>query len=110
MQISSLNNMKNGWFIGNFSPTLLKTNDVEVAIKKYKKGDYEEAHFHKISTEITIVINGKVKMKNRILNMNDIILLNPGEITDFLALEDSVCAVVKHPGANNDKYKEDMND
>lgn len=110
MQISSLNNMKNGWFIGNFSPTLLKTNDVEVAIKKYKKGDYEEAHFHKISTEITIVINGKVKMKNRILNMNDIILLNPGEITDFLALEDSVCAVVKHPGANNDKYKENMND
>lgn len=110
MQISSLNNMKNGWFIGNFSPTLLKTNDVEVAIKKYKKGDYEEAHFHKISTEITIVINGKVKMKNRILNMNDIILLNPGEITDFLALEDSVCAVVKHPGPNNDKYKENMND
>lgn len=110
MQISSLDNMKNGWFIGNFSPTLLKTNDVEVAIKKYKKGDYEEAHFHKISTEITIVINGKVKMKNRILNMNDIILLNPGEITDFLALEDSVCAVVKHPGANNDKYKENMND
>jgi hypothetical protein len=28
--------MVGGWIIGNFDPSLLKTNDVEVAIKRYK--------------------------------------------------------------------------
>ena len=30
--------------------------------------------------------------------------MEPGEATDFEALEDTSCTVVKYPGANNDKY------
>jgi hypothetical protein len=48
---SNLKEMKLGWFVGNFEPSLYKTNDVEVAVKNYKKGDSEERHFHKIATE-----------------------------------------------------------
>ena len=51
MRASKLDEMKGGWFIGNFEPSLMKTNDVEVSVKKYKKGAKEEAHFHKIATE-----------------------------------------------------------
>ena len=47
MKTAKLENMLKGWFIGNFEPTLLRTNDVEVAVKEYKKGDYEELHYHK---------------------------------------------------------------
>ena len=43
MNIAKLEDMTRGWFVGNFTPSLLKTNDVEVAIQKYKKGDYEHA-------------------------------------------------------------------
>ena len=39
MNKSKLGDMIGGWFIGNFEPSLLKTNDVEVAVKKYKAGD-----------------------------------------------------------------------
>ena len=51
MKVGKLSDMKGGWFIGNFEPSLFKTNNCEVAIKHYKKGDYESAHYHKIATE-----------------------------------------------------------
>ena len=36
MKKNKLSEMIGGWFIGNFEPSLLKTNYVEVAVKKYK--------------------------------------------------------------------------
>ena len=62
MKVAKLEDMVKGWFVGNFDPTLIKTNDVEVAVKEYKKGDYEEKHYHKIATEITVIVSGKVRI------------------------------------------------
>ncbi|MDR2906226.1 MAG: hypothetical protein LBU73_09760 [Helicobacteraceae bacterium] len=105
MKIDKLSNMKGGWFIGNFSPSLLKTNDCEVAVKSYKKGDYEESHYHKIATEYTAIITGRVKMNGVEYNAGDIIVMEPNEATDFECMEDGTTnVVVKIPGANNDKY------
>lgn len=104
MKSAKLSEMTKGWFVGNFEPSLLKTNDVEVAVKTYKKGEKENAHYHKIATEITTVISGKVRMFDKIWNAGDIIVVEPNDVTDFEALEDSVNTVVKIPGANNDKY------
>jgi len=105
MKIEKLSDMKGGWFIGNFSPSLLKTNDCEVAVKSYKKGDYEEAHFHKIATEYTVIISGRVKMNGIEYGSGDIIVMEPNESTDFECIEDNTTnIVVKMPGANNDKY------
>ena len=50
MKISKLSKMKKGWFVGDFNPTLIKTQSAEVAVKHYKKGDSEECHYHKIAT------------------------------------------------------------
>ena len=44
MKISKLENMLKGWFVGDFSPTIVSTQAVEVAIKKYRKDDYEKSH------------------------------------------------------------------
>lgn len=104
MKVARLETMIKGWFVGNFEPSLLKTNDVEVAVKEYKKGDYEASHFHKIATEITVIISGKVRMNGVEYGAGDIIVIEPGDSTDFEALEDTVNTVVKLPGANNDKY------
>ena len=104
MKTSKLDDMFNGWFVGNFKPTLIQTNDVEVAVKEYKKGDYEEKHYHKIATEITVIVSGKVKMNGIIYTKGDMIVIEPNEVTDFEALEDTVNTVVKYPGASNDKY------
>lgn len=101
---AKLQDMVKGWFVGNFEPTLHKTNAVEVAVKHYKKGDSEEMHYHKLATEITVVVSGSVQMNGSIYTAGDIIVMAPYEATDFIALEDSVNAVVKIPGANHDKY------
>lgn len=106
MKVANLHEMVKGWFVGNFEPTLIKTNDVEVAVKEYKKGDYESAHYHKIATELTVIVSGKVKMFDTIYVKGDIVVVEPMDVTDFEALEDTVCTVVKYPGASNDKYLE----
>ena len=104
MKKFNLKDMIGGWFIGNFVPTLFKTNEVEVAVKHYKAGDYDSTHYHKIGTEYTIIVKGQVEMSGDIYNENDIIVIEPLESTDFRALTDSTTVVVKIPGANNDKY------
>lgn len=104
MTVNKLDDMVKGWFVGDFEPTLVQTNDIEVAVKSYKKGDSEDKHYHKIATEITVVVSGRVKMNNIIYTKGDIITIEPNEFTDFEALENTVCTVVKYPGASNDKY------
>lgn len=105
MEHANLSEMVKGWFVGNFNPTLLSTKDFEVAIKKYKSGESEAEHFHKVATEITVVVSGQVQMCNRIWGEGSIIKLMPGEATSFLALEDAVTVVVKTPSAIGDKYE-----
>lgn len=104
MKNYKLNEMIRGWFVGNFEPSVFKTNDVEVGVKEYKKGDIEEKHYHKIATEITVIISGKVRMNDVIYSKGDIVMIYPEEATDFEALEDTINVVVKLPGVNNDKY------
>ena len=105
MKTAKLKEMFKGWFIGNFEPSLLHTNDVEVAVKSYNKGDYEEKHYHKIATEYTVITRGRVKMNGIEYKEGDIIVMEPNEATDFECLEDGTQnVVVKIPGANNDKY------
>ena len=104
MKTADLNDMVKGWFVGNFEPSLYKTNDCEVAVKSYKKGDCEEMHYHKVATELTAVVSGKVRMSGQEFDAGTVIVVEPGEATDFEALEDTVNVVVKIPGANNDKY------
>ena len=93
-----------GWFVGNFTPTLCATNNVEVAVKQYHKGDAEQPHYHKIATEFTVIISGRVRMNSVEYAQGDIVIMEPGDVTDFEALEDAVNVVVKIPGATNDKY------
>jgi quercetin dioxygenase-like cupin family protein len=104
MKIHKLKDMFRGWVVGNFEPSLYKTDDVEVAVKNYKAGDTEEKHYHKIATEITIISDGKVRMNGTIYGSGDIVTIEPGEATDFEALQDTITTVVKIPCVKDDKY------
>ena len=104
MEKYNLSDMINGWFIGNFEPSLFKSSEVEVAVKKYKCGDKEEKHYHKIATEFTVILVGSAQMNQQIFQSGDIVIIKPGEETDFCALTDLITVVVKIPGANSDKY------
>ena len=104
MKVAHLESMKRGWFVGNFDPSLYKTNDCEVAVKSYQAGDYEEKHYHKVATEITVIVKGTVRMFDREFVEGDIVVVEPGDVTDFTAITDAMNVVVKLPGANDDKY------
>lgn len=104
MQRAKLSDMVRGWFIGDFTPTVLTTQAAEVGVKLYKAGDSEERHFHKIATEITVILSGRVRMNGVEFVSGDIITTEPMESTDFEVLEDTSTVVVKLPGATNDKY------
>ena len=106
MKDISFNIMKKGWFVGDFLPTAYKTRKCEVAYKCYKWGDYESSHHHKIATEITFIVKGVVMMNGKIWREGTILVIEPGESTDFEAITDVETIVVKVPGAENDKYED----
>jgi len=99
-----LDRMTKGWFVGDFRPSVYLTRQCEVAVKRYPAGAYEAEHYHKVATEITVVVSGQIKMNHQRYDENDIVGVEPNESTDFLAVTDAVTAVVKIPGAQNDKY------
>ncbi len=104
MKVSKLKDFTKGWVVGNFEPTLLQTEEFEVAVKYYKKGEYEKKHLHKLATEITIIVSGHVEMNGLEYFSGDIITIEANEATDFKVLEDTVTTVIKTPSAKDDKY------
>jgi len=104
MRTARLQDMTRGWFVGDFAPTLHPTRDVEVAVKHYRAGDAEGAHYHKIAREFTVIVSGTVRMSGRTFASGDIVIIEPGEATDFQAITDAVTTVVKIPFVKDDKY------
>lgn len=93
-----------GWFIGNWPNAALQTNNVEVSGQFFVKGSTGSPHYHKIATEITLVVSGKILFNENELGPGEIIVINPNEVSNYIALEDSYLVIVKTPGALNDKY------
>jgi mannose-6-phosphate isomerase class I len=60
MDISRIEDMKGGWFIGNFEPSAWKTDAFEVAVHDYKKGEEKEPQYHKLGTEIILLLEGNI--------------------------------------------------
>ncbi|MES2677060.1 MAG: HAD-IA family hydrolase [Pseudomonadota bacterium] len=105
VRTAKLADMIGGWFVGDFYPNILRNKDFEVGVKFYKAGDKEDWHVHKVGTEITVILDGTVKMRDEIYRSGDIILLEPGNGTAFEALTDVKTVVVKTPSVMGDKYK-----
>lgn len=105
LTVAHLDDMVKGWFVGAFTPTAHHTDACEVSVRWYRAGDAEGVHHHRIATELTVVVDGRVRMCGQEFGAGSIVTLAPGTPTDFLALEDTWCVVVKTPGALDDKYE-----
>ncbi len=111
MDITRIENMKGGWFIGNFEPSVWKTDKFEAAVHDYKKGEEKEPHYHKLGTEINLLLKGKFILRNydgkgssQELNEGDIFIIHPNEIADPIFLEDCKIMIIKTPSIPGDKY------
>ena len=105
MKVFKLADMSRGWFVGDFAPTALRTQAAEVAVKSYAAGTVEGRHMHKIAPEITLILSGRARMNEESFEAGDIVVINPGDATDFEALTDVTTVVVKVPSVAGDKYE-----
>jgi len=104
MRKFQLQDMVKGWFVGNISPVALRTGACEVAVKDFQPGTHDPRHHHKVATEVTVIVTGEVEMNGVRYGRGDIVVIEPGESTDFKVLSAATTVVVKVPGANHDKY------
>lgn len=94
-----------GWFIGNFEPSLLKTDQFEVSILKHAKGEQWAKHYHAIATEYNVLLKGSMKINGELMIEGDVFVIEPGEAAEPEFLEDCTLVCVKTPSLPGDKYE-----
>lgn len=102
MEVYDLKKMRLGWFMGNFTPVVRQNENVEIAVKHYKKFGFEGFYYRNTDREIIVILSGKAKINGCIYKKNDIIVFEPKEEKDFLPLTDVECIVIKTPGTQKD--------
>jgi len=104
MKVFSLKDMYKGWFIGNFEPAAFKTENFEVGTIVHPKGSFWDTHYHKLATEITYLVKGKMKICDTIVSEGEIFVIDPYEVASPEFLEDCTVVVIKTPSVPGDKY------
>ena len=104
MKVYNINNFKDGWFIGNFEPTVWHTGHFEVSYKTFEKGQTESKHYQKKSKELTLLIEGSCRIGSQILKPGDILEIDANEIADFEAYDNCKLIAIKCPSIPDDKY------
>lgn len=105
MKIHQIDEMTRGWFIGNFVPSVLKTELFEVGYLTHKKGEFWPKHFHVVATEINLLVKGRMTVSGRLINPGEIFIFEPGDIADPEFHEDCELVCIKIPSVIGDKYE-----
>ncbi len=105
MKVLKMADMKGGWFVGDFTPTALRTTAFEISLKVHPKGELWKWHYHTVCTEVNYLVRGRMTLQGRELAAGDIFTLEPYEIADPVFLEDCEIVCVKTPSAPEDKVE-----
>lgn len=101
---NSLNNMTRGWLIGDFEPSILRTKDFEVAIMYHKKDEMWRPHVHNEITEYNVLLHGKMKMNNELIEKGDVFIIPKNMLTHAVFLDDCEVLCIKLPSVPSDKH------
>ena len=101
-----------GWFFGHFmDEPLLRSDLVEITWQSVpnKTQTPERRHLHRQSVEITIVLNGTVRLRindvEHHLGKGDFFVVWPESVvSDFATNADAEVLVVRAPSVANDKF------
>ena len=104
MDVYNIKDFKNGWFIGNFNPSIFKNPFFEVAHHTHKAGYIGPLHTHKVAEEVTYIVKGRLNASGKVLKTGDMFVYHPDEVADVMFLEDTDLIVIKWPSVPNDKY------
>ena len=107
MERFRIEDMHQGWFIGDFKPMAFQTTACEVAWKQHGAGEPWPKHVHQQVTEINFLVRGRmtahIKEGAKNLQEGDIFVLHPEEWIQPEFHTDCQLVVVKIPGIANDK-------
>jgi hypothetical protein len=104
MKAYDIAEFKNGWIIGDFEPSILRTSNFEVAVHKYDAGFKGIPHYHKISNEYNIIISGKVDVNGLELGPGKVFVYAPCEISNCQFIEDTTLVIVRDASNTQDKF------
>ena len=105
MIIKKMSDMVRGWFIGDFIPCAYRTKEFEVGVHHHPKGQVCTEHYHKISTEINVLIKGSMSINGIDIKEGEIFIIEPNESTSPVFHEDCIVLCVKTPSVIGDKYE-----
>jgi mannose-6-phosphate isomerase-like protein (cupin superfamily) len=93
-----------GWFIGSFTPSVVRTKDFEVCYKFHPKGEQWPEHYHKLSDEINYLIEGEMTIDGvTTLKAPLIFVIEKNDIAKPEFFTDCKLIVVKIPSIPGDK-------
>ena len=75
-----LNEYPGGWLVGSFSPTLVKSDEMEIGLKTFKQYAYEGFFYRKRDAEKIVVLDGCLLVNGKEYKKGDIIEIEPQEI------------------------------
>lgn len=104
MRLNRLEEFWNGWIIGDFEPSLVRTKDAEVSVMRHTKGAFIPKHYHKLAEEYNVLISGAMIVNGSTLGPGDVFTFEKSEVSDCVVLEDTTLVVVKLPSVIGDKY------
>ena len=105
MKVLRIEDMKGGWFVGDFEPVAHRTKDFEVCYKYHHKGEVWPKHYHAEAIEINYLIRGSMTIQDTLLKPGDIFIIDKNEVSDPVFHEDCEVIVVKTPSVIGDKYE-----
>lgn len=105
MRKFDIKDMIRGWFIGNFEPTVLKTESFEVGLLSHKKQEQWPEHVHKIATEYNVLLKGSMAVNGTEIKEGEIFIIEPGESSRPEFFEDCKVLCIKVPSVIGDKYE-----
>lgn len=104
MKKFKLKDMKGGWFVGDFEPSVFKTDKFEVGVKLHPKGEKWPVHYHREVVEYNVLLTGEMTIQSERLIAGDIFVLDKLEVADPEFHEDCLVLCVKVPSIASDKY------
>ena len=91
--------------IGDFQPSILKTDLFEVGYLFHKKGETWPKHYHNVATEYNLLVRGSMKVCGTKITPGQIFIIEPNEIAEPIFYEDCEIVCIKAPSLPKDKYE-----
>jgi mannose-6-phosphate isomerase-like protein (cupin superfamily) len=99
-----LDDFVRGWFVGNFEPSIVKTDKYEIGLLTHNKGEKWDFHYHKLADEINFLVEGRMRINERLIEKGSLFVIQKNQLTCPDFLENCKILCIKVPSVPTDKY------